>query len=153
MIDENVAYASPATVYNIMKKNALISKWNKSGEEHEKGFKQPKKAKSFILMPSRESFTTTESSMSQMSSKIFLPCLELLIQRQGLFIRNQTAKLKDSTGLLKPSMFAGHRMFRLHTQKSKWQNGFAGIIQNALTEQFSILHQMKFSKVRWGKGL
>ena len=43
MIDENVAYASPATVYNIMKKNALISKWNKSSEEHEKGFKQPKK--------------------------------------------------------------------------------------------------------------
>ena len=43
MIDENVAYASPATVYNIMKKNGLISKWNKSGEEHEKGFKQPEK--------------------------------------------------------------------------------------------------------------
>lgn len=43
MIDENVAYASPATVYNIMKKNGLISKWNKSGEEHEKGYKQPEK--------------------------------------------------------------------------------------------------------------
>ena len=41
MIDLDIAYASPATVYNIMKKNGLISRWNKSGTEHEKGFKQP----------------------------------------------------------------------------------------------------------------
>ena len=43
MVDENVAYASPATVYNIMKKNGLINRWNKSGETHEKGFKQPER--------------------------------------------------------------------------------------------------------------
>ena len=43
MIDQNIAYASPATVYNIMKRNLLINKWNQSGTEHEKGFKQPEK--------------------------------------------------------------------------------------------------------------
>lgn len=29
MIDKDVAYASPATVYNIMKRNSLINKWNR----------------------------------------------------------------------------------------------------------------------------
>ena len=43
MVDEDVAFASPATVYNIMKKNGLISRWNRTGEEHEKGFSQPQK--------------------------------------------------------------------------------------------------------------
>lgn len=43
MIDKDVAYASPATVYNIMKRNSLINKWNQSGTEHEKGFRQPEK--------------------------------------------------------------------------------------------------------------
>ena len=43
MIDMDIAYASPSTVYNIMKKNDLISRWNHTGTEHEKGFKQPTK--------------------------------------------------------------------------------------------------------------
>ena len=43
MVDRNIAYASPATVYNVMKSSNLISRWNKSGNEHEKGFKQPEK--------------------------------------------------------------------------------------------------------------
>ena len=43
MVDMDIAYASPATVYNIMKRNGLINRWNKSGEAHEKGFHQPEK--------------------------------------------------------------------------------------------------------------
>ena len=43
MIDKDIAYASPATVYNIMRYAGLINKWNKSGEAHEKGFTQPTK--------------------------------------------------------------------------------------------------------------
>ena len=43
MVDLDVAYASPATVYNIMKRNSLINRWNQSGTEHEKGFRQPTK--------------------------------------------------------------------------------------------------------------
>jgi len=43
MVDRDIAYASPATVYNIMKKNGLINRWNKSGKPHEKGFRQPER--------------------------------------------------------------------------------------------------------------
>ena len=104
-------------------------------------------------MPSQESFTTTESSMSEMISKICLHYLRLRIKGHVLFILSQMVKLKDFTGLLKLNMFAGHHMFRLHTQKSKWRNGLPGITQNALTEQFSILLRTKFSTERWDKDL
>lgn len=88
-----------------------------------------------------------------MISKICLHYLRLRIKGHVLFILSQMVKLKDFTELLKLNMFAGHHMFRLHTQKSKWRNGLPGITQNALTEQFSILLRTKFSTERWDKDL
>jgi len=43
MVDRNIAFVSPATVYNIMKRNDLIHRWARpAGEEKTKGFDQPK---------------------------------------------------------------------------------------------------------------
>ena len=42
MIDENVAFVRPASVYNIMKEYDLVHKWAKTEEEaKKKGFDQP----------------------------------------------------------------------------------------------------------------
>jgi len=42
MIDQNIVFASPSTVYNVMKKNDMIRKWAQPiPEEKRKGFVQP----------------------------------------------------------------------------------------------------------------
>ena len=42
MIDENIAFVRPASVYNIMKEYDLVHKWAKNeGEAKKKGFDQP----------------------------------------------------------------------------------------------------------------
>lgn len=41
MVDKNVAYVRPSTVYNILKRNDLFPKWAASKETHKKGFEQP----------------------------------------------------------------------------------------------------------------
>jgi transposase InsO family protein len=42
MVDANIAAASPATVYNVLKKSGLTKKWAEIAEEKKKGFEQPK---------------------------------------------------------------------------------------------------------------
>ena len=41
MVDGNIAYVSPATVYNVLKKSGLTKKWAQIEEERQKGFEQP----------------------------------------------------------------------------------------------------------------
>jgi len=42
MIDMNIAFISPATVYNALRKSGLTKKWAEMEEEAKKGFEQPK---------------------------------------------------------------------------------------------------------------
>ena len=42
MVDGNIAFVSPATVYNVLKRSGLTKKWAKMAEEGKKGFEQPK---------------------------------------------------------------------------------------------------------------
>jgi len=42
MVDANIAAVSPATVYNVLKRNELTKKWAELQEEKKKGFEQPK---------------------------------------------------------------------------------------------------------------
>ena len=42
MVDSNVVFVSPATVYNVLKKSGLTKKWAETVEESKKGFEQPK---------------------------------------------------------------------------------------------------------------
>ena len=42
MVDANIAFVSPATVYNVLKRSGLTKKWAELEEESKKGFEQPK---------------------------------------------------------------------------------------------------------------
>ena len=42
MVDANIAFVSPATVYNTLKKAGLTKKWAELAEDAKKGFEQPK---------------------------------------------------------------------------------------------------------------
>ena len=42
MVDADIAYLSPGTVYNVLKKSGLTKKWAELEEEKKKGFEQPK---------------------------------------------------------------------------------------------------------------
>jgi len=42
MVDADIAYVSPATVYNVLKRAGLTKKWAELEEEKKKGFEQPK---------------------------------------------------------------------------------------------------------------
>lgn len=42
MVDADIAFLSPATVYNVLKKSGLTKKWAELQEEKKKGFEQPK---------------------------------------------------------------------------------------------------------------
>jgi transposase-like protein len=41
MVDADIVAVSPATVYNVLKRNGLTKKWAEMQEEHKKGFDQP----------------------------------------------------------------------------------------------------------------
>ena len=42
MVDANIAFVSPGTVYNMLKRCGLSKKWAEIGEDAKKGFEQPK---------------------------------------------------------------------------------------------------------------
>jgi len=42
MVDEDIVFVSPGTVYNVLKRAGLTKKWAELGEEGKKGFEQPK---------------------------------------------------------------------------------------------------------------
>lgn len=42
MVDKNIAFVSPATVYNVLKRAGLMKKWAELREEAKKGFDQPR---------------------------------------------------------------------------------------------------------------
>jgi len=42
MVDADIAFVSPGTVYNVLKRAGLTKKWAELGEELKKGFEQPK---------------------------------------------------------------------------------------------------------------
>jgi transposase InsO family protein len=42
MVDANIAFVSPGTVYNVLKKSGLTKKWAEMAEAMKKGFEQPK---------------------------------------------------------------------------------------------------------------
>ena len=42
MVDADIAYLSPGTVYNVLKKSGLTKKWAEQEEEKKRGFEQPK---------------------------------------------------------------------------------------------------------------
>jgi transposase InsO family protein len=42
MVDANIAAVSPATVYNVQKRNGMTKKWAETKEGEKKGFEQPK---------------------------------------------------------------------------------------------------------------
>lgn len=41
MVDKDVAYIKPSTLYNLLKRNCLVSKWAKPTKEHKEGYVQP----------------------------------------------------------------------------------------------------------------
>ena len=41
MVDADIAYVSPGTVYNVLKRGGLMKKWAEGAEEKKKGFEQP----------------------------------------------------------------------------------------------------------------
>jgi transposase InsO family protein len=42
MVDANIVFVSPGTVYNVVKRGGLTKKWAELGEDAKKGFDQPK---------------------------------------------------------------------------------------------------------------
>jgi hypothetical protein len=42
MVDANIVFVSPGTVYNVLKRGGLSKKWAELGEDTKKGFEQPK---------------------------------------------------------------------------------------------------------------
>jgi hypothetical protein len=44
MVDKNIAFVSPGSVYNVMKRRNLFKKWAEAAEEARRGFEQPAKA-------------------------------------------------------------------------------------------------------------
>jgi len=43
MVDANIAFVSPGTVYNVLKRAGLTKRWAELGEDKKKGFDQPKR--------------------------------------------------------------------------------------------------------------